>query len=177
MRMIFLFLTIRCTILFCHGACGGFCSPTRESHVAPSSGSMPFPTLPYLFFVTRRQAGSLRRCRFIKQMRCPLAFSELLMIREEFRLRQTTNGHELTRITARTTDATDIKDVRNQEARVLWKTPSMVVISTRRSEGPTSESLFAKYSRRVSDRFPHNRARCGCANRLFAAMESPSVAS
>ena len=49
---------------------------------------------PYLSFVTRRQAGSLRRCLLIKQLRCPLAFSELLMIREEFRLiRITTNQH------------------------------------------------------------------------------------
>src|SRR5206468_4556922 len=95
MRIIFLCLTIRCTILFCHGACGGFCSPTRESYVAPSSGSMPFSTFPYLFFVTRRQAASLRRCLLIKQLRCRLAFSELLMIREEFRLMQiTTNQHE-----------------------------------------------------------------------------------
>ncbi len=53
------------------------------------------PQLSYLSFVTRRQAGSLRRCRFIKQMRCQLAFSELLIIREEFRLiRITTNQHE-----------------------------------------------------------------------------------
>jgi len=70
-------------------------------------------------------------------------------------------------------------EMTKHEGRMLWesRTPAMVVISTRRSEGPTSESLFAKCSRRVSDRFPHNRARCGCANRLFAAMESPSVAS
>ncbi len=44
------------------------------------------PQLSYLSFVTRRQVGSSRRCRFIKQMRCQLAFSELLIIREEFRL-------------------------------------------------------------------------------------------
>ena len=70
-----------------------------------------FPHFPYLSFVTRRQAGSLRRCRFIKQMRCQLAFSELLIIREEFRLiRITTNQHEQTLITERTTDATDITD-------------------------------------------------------------------
>src|SRR5438552_6748966 len=114
MRMIFLFLTIRCTILFCHGACGGFGSPTRESYIAPSSGSMPFLTLPYLSFVTQRQAGSLRRCLLIKQLRCPLAFSELLMIRKEFPLRKTANKHELQ---AEPRMDTDVADVRNQEAR------------------------------------------------------------
>ena len=70
-------------------------------------------------------------------------------------------------------------EMTKHEGRMLWesRTPAMVVISTRRSEGPTSESLFAKCSRRVSDRFPHKRARCGCANPRFAAMQSPSVAS
>src|SRR5205823_1475634 len=75
--------------------------------------SFPHSSL-YLSFVTRRQAGSLRRCLLIKQLRCSLAFSEPLMVRKEFPLRQTTNKHELQ---AEPRMDTDVADVRNQEAR------------------------------------------------------------
>ena len=72
-----------------------FAVPPASHTLLPLLDRCLFPQFSYLSFVTRRQAGSLRRCRFIKQMRCQLAFSELLIIREEFRLiRITTNQHE-----------------------------------------------------------------------------------
>jgi hypothetical protein len=46
-----------------------------------------FPTFPYLIFVTRRQAGSLRRYLIIKQLRYSgVASIKLLTMRKEFRL-------------------------------------------------------------------------------------------
>jgi hypothetical protein len=72
-----------------------FAVPLASHTLLPLLDRCFSPQFPYLSFVTRRQAGSLRRCRFIKQMRCGLAFNELPTIRKEFALvPPTTNGHE-----------------------------------------------------------------------------------
>ena len=117
-----------------------------------------FPTVPYLSLVTRRQAGSVQP-------------------------RMDTNEHEWLLLTLK---RGNFESTESRMSRMLGMTKHEcfgivnfcdVSTSTRRFEGPTWESPFAKCSKRVSNRFPHNRARCDCASRLFAAMELLSVDS